>query len=117
MLTALMQRSMWDHLSKVSLTLRICSSEDPSGINILRCTTLDYEYISLRDQNWGPKYAATGNGIAIMSNRISYFFNLHGPSMTVDTGCSSSLIAVHLAAQSLRTGETSLVTFERVFAA
>lgn len=69
----------------------------------------DYEYISLRDQSWGPRYAATGNGIAIMSNRISYFFNLHGPSMTVDTGCSSSLIAVHLAAQSLRTGETSLV--------
>ncbi|KAM0256727.1 hypothetical protein ACHAQJ_004795 [Trichoderma viride] len=68
----------------------------------------DYEYISLRDQSWGPQYAATGNGIAIMSNRISYFFNLHGPSMTVDTGCSSSLIAVHLAAQSLRTGETSL---------
>ncbi|KAL7795897.1 putative polyketide synthase [Trichoderma ceciliae] len=68
----------------------------------------NYEYISLRDQNWGPQYAATGNGIAIMSNRISYFFNLHGPSMTVDTGCSSSLIAVHLAAQSLRTGETSL---------
>ncbi|KAL7923395.1 polyketide synthase-like protein [Trichoderma austrokoningii] len=68
----------------------------------------DYEYLSLRDQNWTPRYAATGNGIAIMSNRISYFFNLHGPSMTVDTGCSSSLVAVHLAAQSLRTGETSL---------
>ncbi|TFB00940.1 Compactin diketide synthase mokB [Trichoderma ghanense] len=68
----------------------------------------DYEYISLRDQNWGPKYAATGNGIAIMSNRISYFYNLHGPSMTVDTGCSSSLVAVHLAAQSLRNGEASL---------
>ncbi|KAL7805464.1 polyketide synthase [Trichoderma aethiopicum] len=68
----------------------------------------DYEYISLRDQNWGPKYAATGNGIAIMSNRISYFYNLHGPSMTVDTGCSSSLVAVHLAAQSLRSGEASL---------
>jgi acyl transferase domain-containing protein len=70
---------------------------------------LDYEYISLRDQSWTPRYAATGNGIAIMSNRISYFFNLHGPSMTVDTGCSSSLVAIHLAAQSLRTGETSLV--------
>ncbi|KAL7970444.1 polyketide synthase-like protein [Trichoderma sp. SZMC 28014] len=68
----------------------------------------DYEYISMRDPNWTPRYAATGNGIAIMSNRISYFFNLHGPSMTVDTGCSSSLVAVHLAAQSLRTGETSL---------
>lgn len=44
-----------------------------------------------------------------MANRISYFFNLHGPSMTIDTGCSGSLVSVHLAAQSLRNGESSLV--------
>ncbi|KAK5991013.1 Reducing polyketide synthase FUB1 [Cladobotryum mycophilum] len=68
----------------------------------------DYEQICLRDPDWSPQYAATGNGTAIMSNRISYALNLHGPSMTLDTGCSASLIAVHLAAQSLRTGEASL---------
>ncbi|RFN43250.1 putative polyketide synthase [Fusarium flagelliforme] len=68
----------------------------------------DYEQVCLRDPDWQPQYAATGNGIAIMANRISYFFNLHGPSMTIDTGCSGSLVSVHLAAQSLRTGETSL---------
>ncbi|RGP67458.1 polyketide synthase [Fusarium longipes] len=68
----------------------------------------DYEQICLRDPDWQPQYAATGNGIAIMANRISYFFNLHGPSMTIDTGCSGSLVSVHLAAQSLRTKETSL---------
>ncbi|KFA73795.1 hypothetical protein S40288_03178 [Stachybotrys chartarum IBT 40288] len=68
----------------------------------------DYEQICLRDPDWQPKYAATGNGIAIMANRISYFFNLHGPSMTIDTGCSGSLVSVHMAAQGLRSGETSL---------
>jgi hypothetical protein len=45
-----------------------------------------------------------------MANRISYFFNMHGPSVTVDTGCSGSLVAVHLGAQSLRTKESSLVS-------
>ncbi|OAR02799.1 hypothetical protein LLEC1_00193 [Akanthomyces lecanii] len=68
----------------------------------------DYEQICLRDPDWQPQYAATGNGIAIMANRISYYFNLHGPSMTLDTGCSGSLVSVHLAAQSLRSGESSL---------
>ncbi|CEJ93554.1 Putative Polyketide synthase [[Torrubiella] hemipterigena] len=68
----------------------------------------DYEQICLRDPDWQPQYAATGNGIAIMSNRISYSFNMHGPSMTVDTGCSGSLVSVHLAAQSLRNGESKV---------
>ncbi|KAH6894149.1 hypothetical protein B0T10DRAFT_508420 [Thelonectria olida] len=68
----------------------------------------DYEQVCLRDPDWQPQYAATGNGIAIMANRISYSFNLHGPSMTLDTGCSGSLVSVHLAAQSLRSGEASL---------
>ncbi|PHH89366.1 hypothetical protein CDD83_6188 [Cordyceps sp. RAO-2017] len=68
----------------------------------------DYEQICLRDPDWQPRYAATGNGIAIMANRISHYFNFHGPSMTIDTGCSGSLVSVHLAAQSLRNGESSL---------
>ncbi|KAK2930050.1 Polyketide synthase, dehydratase domain [Fusarium oxysporum f. sp. vasinfectum] len=68
----------------------------------------DYEQVCLRDPDWQPQYAATGNGIAIMANRISHFFNLHGPSMTIDTGCSGSLVSVHLASQSLRAKETSL---------
>ncbi|KAI9163271.1 Polyketide synthase [Paramyrothecium foliicola] len=68
----------------------------------------DYEQICLRDPDWQPKYAATGNGTAIMANRISYAFNLQGPSMTIDTGCSGSLVSVHLAAQSLRSHESSM---------
>lgn len=43
----------------------------------------------------------------MQSNRISHFFDLRGPSFTSDTACSSSMVAVHLACQSLRAGETS----------
>ena len=53
-------------------------------------------------------HSATGNALSIAANRISYFFDLHGPSIAVDTACSSSLMAVHLACCSLRTGECEL---------
>ena len=42
------------------------------------------------------------------SNRISHFFDLQGPSMTVDTGCSTTLTALHLAVQSLRAHESDI---------
>ena len=46
-------------------------------------------------------YTATGNLFAFASNRISYWFNLRGPSISLDTGCASSLVATRLACQSL----------------
>ena len=52
--------------------------------------------------------AGIGNQNAIIANRISFFFNLRGPSVLVDTMCSSSLVAVHTACQSLRNKECSL---------
>ncbi|KAI0379176.1 ketoacyl-synt-domain-containing protein [Hypomontagnella monticulosa] len=68
----------------------------------------DYEQIVLRDPDNSPKYGATGNGIAIMSNRISFFLDINGPSMTIDTGCSASLVCVHNACQSLRNREIDI---------
>lgn len=55
-----------------------------------------------------PRYAATGSGTAIMSNRLSYFYDLRGPSMTIDTGCSGSMVALHQACQSIIAGDSSL---------
>ena len=51
---------------------------------------------------------ATGSALAGIANRVSYTFGLTGPSMAVDTMCSASLTAIHLAVGSLRSGECEL---------
>ena len=53
-------------------------------------------------QKEAPSRGATGIALSIAANRLSYFFDLRGPSMVVDSACSSSLTAVDLACQSLR---------------
>ena len=58
-----------------------------------------------RDPETAPRYQTTGSAFSILANRVSYVFDLKGPSCTLDTACSSSLTAVHLACQSLRLGQ------------
>lgn len=67
----------------------------------------DYDQIMMRDSDDSlGTYHASGTSHAILSNRVSYFFDWHGPSMTIDTACSSSLVALHQAVQQLRTGHS-----------
>ncbi|KAH8726360.1 hypothetical protein GQ44DRAFT_613908 [Phaeosphaeriaceae sp. PMI808] len=68
----------------------------------------DWAQLASRDWDVTPTYAATGTSRAIVSNRVSYFFDWHGPSMTIDTACSSSLVAVHQAMATLRNGESPI---------
>ncbi|WP_370949356.1 SDR family NAD(P)-dependent oxidoreductase [Amycolatopsis sp. cg5] len=65
----------------------------------------DYARLSERDSS---QHAFAGLQRGIIANRVSYFCGLRGPSMVVDTGQSSSLVAVHLACQSLLAGESEI---------
>ncbi|MEV0330428.1 beta-ketoacyl synthase N-terminal-like domain-containing protein, partial [Micromonospora echinospora] len=70
--------------------------------------TDDYAQVAFDDPANLNAYYVTGNALSIAVNRLSYLLDLHGPSLALDTGCSSSLVAVHLACQSLRSGETTV---------
>ena len=50
-------------------------------------------------------YYGTGNSLSFLSARIARYIGIHGPALTVDTACSASLVAIHLACQALRTQE------------
>ncbi len=53
-------------------------------------------------------YTSTGTAYSVLTNRISYLLNLHGPSEPVDTACSSSLVALHRAVMSIHAGECDM---------
>ncbi|KAF4766473.1 hypothetical protein HAV15_010469 [Penicillium sp. str.  len=88
--------------------LRIQGLQGSSTAVYVGMMTHDYETIVTRGLDSIPTYSATGVAVSVASNRVSYFFDWHGPSMTIDTACSSSLAAVHLAVQQLRTGESTM---------
>ncbi len=68
----------------------------------------EYTPLQFGDPTRITGHSGTGAALSIAANRISYFYNFHGPSMAIDTACSSSLAAVHLACQSLRSGECEM---------
>ncbi|EAQ87449.1 hypothetical protein CHGG_04068 [Chaetomium globosum CBS 148.51] len=72
------------------------------------CMFYDYQYTAIRGVDSLPQYHATGTGSSILSNRVSYFYDWHGPSVTIDTACSSSLVAMHQAVSALRNGEARM---------
>ncbi|RFU76449.1 polyketide synthase [Trichoderma arundinaceum] len=84
------------------------SMEDVSGTNTAVYVgnfTVDYSVMQSRDTDYVHRLAATGGGTSIMSNRISHVFNLHGPSFTLDTACSSTIYALHQAVNAIKNGD------------
>ena len=74
------------------------------------CCSKDYDVLSGKDSEDLAKYHVTGTSDATLSNRLSWFYDLHGPNLCLDTACSSSIVALHLACQSLRAGESKIVS-------
>ena len=67
----------------------------------------EYSDLSLGDPSAADSYFMTGNALSILANRISYVFDLRGPSLTIDTACSSSLVALHHACAAIDSGQVS----------
>src|SRR5271166_5783840 len=72
-----------------------------TGVYIGASTT-DYSDLRLGDPAAADSYSMTGNTLSVFANRISYVFDLRGPSLTIDTACSSSLVALHHACEAIR---------------
>ncbi|WP_040518592.1 polyketide synthase Pks13 [Gordonia neofelifaecis] len=76
-------------------------------------STNDYQMLATLGLGEGASetaaYALTGTATSIIANRVSYFFDFHGPSLAIDTACSSSLVAVHEGVRSLRNGDSDVV--------
>ena len=83
--------------------------ENPGKTGVFMGISLnEYSQLQFSDPSMITSHSGTGSALSIAANRISYFFNFHGPSMAIDTACSSSLTAVHLACQSIRNGECKM---------
>ncbi|KAI1207269.1 polyketide synthase-like protein [Annulohypoxylon truncatum] len=67
--------------------------------------TCDYQTMHYRDPDYLHRYSATGSGKAILANRISNIFNLQGPSLTMNTACSSALYCLHTAVSAIKAGD------------
>jgi len=76
---------------------------DDTGV-FVGASALDYAKLLRQDGIAADGYGATGNSLAMIANRVSYFFNWHGPSQTIDTACSSSLVALLRGAEAIRSG-------------
>lgn len=68
----------------------------------------DYGILISKDLDRINAYDGTGNTLGIAANRLSYLLNLRGPSLAIETSCSSSLVAIHLACRSLQNAESDL---------
>ena len=100
-------------LEVASEALEQAGSADVEGSNtgaFIGISTHDYAQRTLRDE--APEligaYTGTGNAFATAAGRLAYTFGLRGPTLALDTACSSALVAVHLAGQSLRSGECDM---------
>ncbi|MCI0581190.1 MAG: polyketide synthase dehydratase domain-containing protein, partial [Chloroflexi bacterium] len=96
----------WEALEQAGLSPRaVAGSRTAVYVGI---GSNDYAAVCFDDPRDFNAYTIAGNALCMTVNRVSHFFDLRGPNLGLDTGCSSSLVAVHLACQSLYSGESDM---------
>ncbi|KWX76552.1 hypothetical protein AMQ83_36120, partial [Paenibacillus riograndensis] len=111
------ESEMMDPIQRLLLTTVMESIEDAgyggsrmvssrTGVFIGRDHTVGNMYTHLLDQT--DELALTGSYTGILSSRISYFLDLKGPSIVLDSACSSGLLAIHDACQAIRNNECDM---------
>lgn len=102
----LLLEMVWESLERANIlpeTLMDTKTGVFVGLNLSDYSLLDTKNLSLQDG-----YRTTGYYLSTASGRISYTLGLKGPSMTIDTACSASLVAIHQACKSLQIGESDM---------
>ncbi|GAO41451.1 hybrid non-ribosomal peptide synthetase/type I polyketide synthase [Flavihumibacter petaseus] len=102
----LLMELSWELLDDANLNKDAITGTD-TGV-FIGIALNEYSQLQLGNTDMLTSHSGTGNALSIAANRISYYYDLHGPSMAIDTACSSSLSALHLACKSLRDGECSM---------
>lgn len=97
---------VWEALEDAGLPLEKVAGSRTSVFQGI--SSNDYLRLQTRDWSQLDGYTVTGNDLAFTANRISYFFDLKGPSVTITQACAASLVAIHYACQSLWTEEATL---------
>ncbi|WP_171053005.1 type I polyketide synthase [Streptomyces marianii] len=102
----LMLELAWEALEEAGIVPADLERSD-TGV-FVGAMTGDYSDLARRSRTPLGHHSFTGLNRCLIANRVSYVLGLRGPSLTVDAGQASSLVAVHTACQSLRTGETEV---------
>ncbi len=98
---------VWESLEHAGIN-PLSLHETATGVFMGACNSDYYQTLLQAGNQNSDLYLATGCADSVISGRVSYILGLQGPSVSIDTACSSSMTAIHLACQSLRTGECRL---------
>ncbi len=104
----LLLETAWEAIESAGIVLDL---EDGTNIGVYAGVShTDYQNIQggANDRSNISPHSPTGNAHSIAANRISYCFNLVGPSLAMDTACSSALSAVHIACEQLMAGHCEM---------
>ncbi|KAF5698709.1 polyketide synthase [Fusarium mundagurra] len=96
---------VYEALKSAGLTLDQLTGSDTACF--MATFTADFQQMSFKEPSFRHSLAATAVDPGLLSNRVSHVFNLRGPSIVVNTACSSSVYVLHIACNAPRTHECS----------